>query len=1160
MSTWINPKLLQLVGLGTAGDPYLPDGRHLRWFFGRLLGFPRSGFLLARHRAPFGSDQQTTKELIGAMSQLITSQPVLDGGSMRRFSSGITVEKASGFTYSTGSDGVKYLKIDNRPITLSFGPADPVPANLIGPDLNNPSAYVLLTIMRRERTGRVLAEGFYDAGSELRRQDRAAVGGRIIDGLALPVDDLVISNPGFAWLRSSAERRLSRQSIEQRHVELTRDLHLPSQPPLRGGLLGFFDHVLLGPWQTETLLLHGGLLDKVIITGGDAVLVRVQWLPTRLYSQLRGWKEIDNFRLPLTNAPAIYPDWTTTQGEQVASDRLFSAPPRALPAWAEADIPPPPNPAGVETDLKLRYLDSAQCPAFTRVDAAMRQFLAGELSSLQPQALVESAESMVWDGPDPPNGGSTATFRPFDYLYNAAADPNMARLLGLMTSDFAEPAGEWDYIVGAKFPTRWLNWTLFPAEGALARRKKQIDPREVAQWRDVPRASLDALTNPADAAAGTFVVISMATFIQREPVPLPHPPANLAAVPLPWPGSKTIQSEVEVSWRISTANFFEDPRRSYIFYALRRHNGDTDVALHREDDETHVPLPIAPVSDANLSGRFHVNDRSVPKYGDYTWRTSGMDIWGRFSPWAEASASVTDQVPPIEPANVGARLNGAAAAAPAWDSLIVSFEWTAFQGGESTDVVAFEVHVSQGKVLKANNQNAAAWGKLEHTAGAVTPPLRINWPAATVVATGGGVTATVVTNAIPIADGGGTRFALTISPIDRPFDAGGFAQLSATVRAEDAAGNVSPFAPLAVATRIDEAPPPPAPLLPGPLQSSFPDARGRSFFRLPLNTPIGMTVQAMRASQAALLNAGGTTPAAFEAMTDGERVAHLKSLAINQQHVFVADHEFPYGDTASAHMIELKGLARDWTVAMLQRITKNGVRGHWPTSADDFAVIAVPRPPQPSIPVFIETRPGDRSATLRFAPDPNNLTRVIRIFRTRDQTKTDDIRSMKPVLDINIAALTPGADIAITDADLLPDAIYFYRAVALGDANTRSEPGQVVTARPYSTEPPNAPELFVVQRQLSPPSGRLLVFSIPRRDYRVTVFRRAKPGAWEFIAANGSKGFLDLTTLSVTPADGGYQVTLVDLVPDAAATYLYFVRIIDPRERGADSLQVEETI
>jgi hypothetical protein len=1161
-NVWIDPQLLQLVALGTSDDPYLQDGRHLRWFFGRLLGFPRSGFLLRRHRAPFGSDPDVTKRLMGLMGRVITSEPVLDGGSSWHFPSGITIEKEGAFSYSPGSDGVRYLKIDKRRITISFGPQGTVPAQPIGPGRKNPAAYVLLTIMRRERSGQVVAEGSYDAGSEFRVQDRAAVGRGIRDVLPPTARDLILAGSRVEWLRSSAERRLNLEEIRRRHVELTRDLIRPARPSsLFDDLRNRLTDLLADPWQTETLLLHGGLLDRIVIFGTDALLVRVQWLPTRLYAQLDEWIDVDKFFLPFTGHPTIYPAWTTSSSDSVASDRLLHGEPQALPAWDEPNIPPPPDPAAVEDDLRLRYLDSVRCPAFSRLHEAMKQFLAGELSSTLPQALVQSTEVMTWDGPEPPAGGSEVTFRPFDYVYSASADPNMARLLGLMTSDFKDPDGEWDYVISTSFPFHWLFWTLFPVQAAQARKRKQLDARDLVNWQEMRDGEYEIILDQAKALSGrfSFPIISMATFIHRAPVPLPQPPATLTAVVNPRPGPLPVQAEVAISWQVPATNIFEEPRAAHVFYALRRRGITSDVALHRTDDETKVRLPITPVSDANLESRFHVNDRALRSYGDYTWRLSAMDLWGRFSPWADAPATVSDQVPPLEPANVSVRLNGNAAAAPTWDSATVAFNWTAFQERESQDVVAFEVHITQDKVAKSDNQNAGVWGKLEHVAGSTTAPLRINWPAATLVAPGGGLIATLDTSAIPAADGGGHHIEVVVGPINRPFDAGGFARISATVRAVDAAGNVSKFAPLAVASRVDETPPPPAALPPGPLLGSFPDARGRSFFRLELNTPAALTVQVMRASQAALLKAGATRPEDFEALSEGERVAQLKNLAINHQEVFVADHEFPYGDSAEAHMLELKGLSRDWTIATLQRTSKNGVRGSWPTDADSFAVIAVPRPRRPSAPVFVEARPGDGEAVFRLARDPNDLTRNIRILRTRAQEKTVDIRRMTPVLEIDVAALDPLAEIRATDTNLFPDAIYFYRAVAVGEAGTRSEPGEVIAVRPFSTLPPPAPELTLVHRELSPPNARRLVFTIPRRDYRVTVFRREPPGGWDFIDSNGTGGFIDLTTLTVTSVTAGYEVTLVDRVPDASATYAYFVRITDPRERTADSTELEET-
>lgn len=1169
-NVWIDPNLLQLVGLGTAGDPYLQDGRHLRWFFGRLLGFPRSGFHLRRHRAPFGSDAEVTKQVLNLMGLQEMSEAQLDGGNAKRFPGGITVEKQDGFTYTALPSGARYLRIDGKPITLSFGPQDPLPANPIGPARNNPAAYVLLTIARRQRTGRAVAEGFYDAGVELRMQDRTAVGARLIDLFPAPWRDQILRKGDFEWLRSGAERerRLTLDAISKRHDDLTRELKPILEPTaLFRRLLDRVLDLFRDPWRNETLLLHGGLLDRVTITGHNAVLVRAQWLPTRLYAEQRGWKDVDRYFLPLTDAPAIYPAWTAVPGDQVAADRLFATPPRAMAPWHEPAMPPPPDAVAVTKDLKLRYTDTPQCPAFKRVDAAMRMFLTGELSAPQPQALVEIPQPMTWDGEPPPAGGSTMMFRPFDSLYSAAADPNMARLLGLMTTDRDEPAGEWDYVIGASFPLLWLYWTLFPENADEAKKRKRIDPRAIADWKEHRAGGFDAIGDAIGSGVApsavsmrmTFPIISMATSIARGLAPLPNPPADFVAAPKPWPGTKPIQAEVEVSWRTPSANFFEDPRSAQIFYALRRTGPDGDVRLHREDDETGVLLPIAPTKDANLDQRLHVNDRSVPVYADYTWRVSGMDIWGRFSPYAVAPARVADQVVPVAPASVTAELKGAAADAPAWTSLDATFDWTAFQAGQSADVVAFEVHVRQGKVAKIDNQNAASWGKLEHTLGAPTPPLVIQWPAATVVAPGAGLVATAVVSDIAAADGGGHRVAVSIGPMHRPFDANGFARLSVTVRALDAAGNASDFAPLAVGTRVDEAPPAPAPLLPGPLRSSYPDARGRAFFRIVLGTPAGMTVQVMRASQAVLLAKSGTTTAAFEAMNEGERVAHLKALAIQHRSAFAADHELPYGDAAVDHRLELTGLSRDWTVAMLQRISRTGVRGAWPNDPDDFAVIAVPRPPQPSKPVLIEARPGDRELVLRFAPDPNGNTRTLRILHTRDAAKAQDVRRMQPVLELDVDAIADGDPIAITDDGLLPDAVHFYRVVGLGNGGLRSEPTEIVAARPYSTVPPPAPVLTSVVRQVAPPNVTKLTFTIPRRDYRVTVLRRMRPGAYELISANGVNGFIDLAALTVTAVAAGYEVTLFDTIPDPASTYVYRVRVRDPRDRFSDGAEVEET-
>ena len=95
---WIDPNLLQLVGLGTKADPYLADGRHLRWFFGRMLGFPRSGFILRRRRSPFG-DLKTLRPLLPFMGKQSTTESALGTGARVHFDSGITISKTDGFTF-----------------------------------------------------------------------------------------------------------------------------------------------------------------------------------------------------------------------------------------------------------------------------------------------------------------------------------------------------------------------------------------------------------------------------------------------------------------------------------------------------------------------------------------------------------------------------------------------------------------------------------------------------------------------------------------------------------------------------------------------------------------------------------------------------------------------------------------------------------------------------------------------------------------------------------------------------------------------------------------------------------------------------------------------------------------------------------------------------
>lgn len=1137
-NVWVDPNLLQLVGLGTNGDPYLQDGRHLRWFFGRLLGFPREGFTLFRRRNPF-EDFTLLRPLLPIMGGQATTEPHLGNLGSLQFASGLGVAKDGGFMYDKPAQAdERCLRIDAKPVTLHLGPSDEYPEPHIGPTATDPAAYVLLTIHRRVNSGKVVAEGFYSSGGTLRFQDRSAVG-KNLDQLFPQMKADIVDVGHVQWLRSRAERHVARRDIQARH-----------------NVYASGCTVFLEPWVRETMLLSGGLLEHIVLTGQHAVLESVQWLPTRLYATAEGWQKVDTYYLPLTDADPIYPNWTAAAGKNVAGNRLSEAPPRALPPWDVAAYPPSPDPAGVLNDLHKRYLDP-----FERIDQAMRLFLAGELQQITPQALVEIPETMIWDGEAPPAGGSTATFRPFDFLYSAAADPQMARLLGLMTTDQKDASGSWDYYVQADFPTLWLWLMILPAqvEPIIKKLQEAVAKMPLGKRGDALRSQLAATESLLSSRAWDSRVISMATSIERGPEPAPLPPDGLTTTPKPYPARKNVQCEVDVSWNAAHSNLFDEPRKARLFYALRRTGADGDVPLHQKDDETGVALPIVPTADAIAEGRAHVADRTMPAYGPYTWRVSGMDLWGRFSPFADGPANVTDVVAPLAPSRVQAGLQGATASAPAWTSLVVSFDWTTFHATEAPDVVAFDVHVRQGKIASSDNASAATWGRLEHVAGATTAPLRIDRVSGAVLsALPAGLTATVAKSVLSADDGGGDRYTVTIGPVQAPF-AKGFARMSAAATAIDAAGNVSAFAQRAVAERVDDTPPP-AVVLPGPQFTSYPDARGLAHYRVPLATPAGRRTQVLRATQTRLLESGNITDADFAAMDDGKKVLTLRQLSVAHPDRFTPDHELPYGETATEHDVLLNGLERALTVIAIRQTSETGVEGLWPTDPLAFAVIAVRRAPAPRPPLVLEARPGDRAATLLIALDLSGATEKIRVYRARSAEKSEEIRTMRPVAELDVAG-APAAGITFTDPGLFADIPYFYRLVAAGAAGTRSEATPVIAVKPWSSVPPETPELVSVTKPLAFPSTRQLTFTIARRDQPLTIFRRTEAVPfWDTIDADAGPGdALDLAAHTVTPAGDGYSVLVVDTVPDAAPKYEYFIRVRDARDRRADSAAVEET-
>jgi hypothetical protein len=1149
MTAWIDPNLLQLIGLGTDGDLYAPDGRHLRWFFGRLLGFPRTGFRLRRSESPLTPARWKTVATTGDVlrSQLLSEAVV--GHFFHRFPNGLTVSKEGGLAYQTIEPGPDaFVRVDAKPVRLDFGHEGPADTPPSGPAATNPAAWVRLTVLRRKTTGIVAATAYANGRGTWHFQDFGAVGVGLFDVLTdlHAADRLLIDGAEVAG--SLARRVGERGTMAWKHAADEEWRAVVPRPPTvsRPGLRPAPPIAAPppNPWVADTVLLHGGLIERIEVIGRDAVVVRADWFPTRAYADAASlWSDVDRFYLPLTDAPAIYPAWTPLSGEDVAKERVMAGKPRVLPPWDEPVYPaaPPMPPGLIDNDLARRYLGVG----YERMRDAMKLFLDGELTTNRPQALITVPEPLESEPPDDSFDGGAMDMYPFDLLAGASVDPHVARLLGLMTTDTTPPDGVWDYVVDAGFRSRWLLWTLL--EG--------VSPAPID---DIGGAVVLIPGTETLRAADTRdqVCLSMATAIVRAPQPSPDPPADLRADVAPLPASRPVEAEVGLSWISNVENLFEAPQRVRVFFAVRRRdNIGTDVPIHPKDDESGALLPHVPTRSVTNAGRVAIRDTTVPRYGPFTWCVSGMDLWGRFSPFAEISRMVTDMVPPPAPAAVRGAIAGAVSAAPAWTSLQVTFDWSEGAAIAAPDVIRFDVHARQGAISPTDAESPTMWGHLELEPGATTPPLSIRWPAATIVAPPG-VSGSISVSDMPAGEGGGKRIALTITPLIVPFDAAGNATIAATVCAIDAAGNVSRFARPAIVTRADLAPPPPAPPSGVLRYATRPDALGRSSFRVSCSAPSGGMVQVVRCAAPALLGAAAIDDAAFTAHDETGRVNLLQQLATTHREMFAADHEVAYSDSASSHIVALNGNDRGWTLVTTIGISRNGVREPWPSNPLRFDVVAVPKVQVPPVPIVVEARGGERRATLRIAPDPTGMSARIRIYRTRDAAASADVRRMRPV-----ATLVASNDVAVfVDPGLFADATYFYRVEALAEDGVRSQPTSPVIVVPFTLEPPVPPEVTAVQRPADP-AKRLVRWKLTRRDYEVVLLRRQHGAPWWSTAQTGASrpnGTLDLTSLVPTVDAGAYVYTIEDAVPDPAIRWTYRVRVTDPQGRVVHSPAVEE--
>lgn len=1076
MTTWVDPSFLSLTAVGVAagqsqGD--LSEGRHLRWFFGAPLGFPRSGFRLHRRSSAALLDWTHPQAGSPIVTQA-TTRTELGTGATMRFDNGLTVSKPGGFVFDNILQGsAPLLRLDARITALDFGAVGTsVPAG--SALLSNPAVLVRLTVMRRKRTGTARATAYYDARGSYVFQDRASLGPRRFPGAAdaaIP-DDLVLANDRRAGEALAGTGR-------RPHPVFGRDL---------GGT---------DPWVTESVLLRGSFLEHLELEGANAVLVSVQWITVRAYVNQPGWTDLGNYYLPLTDAAPAYPAWTTQPAASVAAERLELSPPMRLLPWDDQQ-------RTVAENSKQRYLEVA----LPELQSALRLVLKSELDQGVPQSTIEIREMLEPEAPE--SRGFEATMRPFEHVYAAAADPQVARMLGLMTTDLDDPAGVYDYYVDAGFPSRWIG-------AALGIDKPIASPGEILDRPDR--------------------CIAMAVAVARKASASPLPPQELVASFVPDPVKRPITGRVELEFRPDAGNHFENEGRRSVFYSLSRTDAQGDVLLHHQDDDTKLLAPHLPTLHG-ATGKLRLVDRHLREWGPTTWHLKGMDLWGRVSDAADVTFDVRDLVAPPAPAELQVVLRGAAANAPQWDELQVQFAWTAAQAALAPDLASFEIHGASPAPI------VIRWSDLTITPGA--PPV---------------VSATRNTRADEA--GGGFDIDARIGPVFAPFEDGGVAALSITVRAFDEHGNIGPFTSPARARRMRETAPPP-PAFSGEIAiATRADASGYSWYRIGWPDLGPGSARVLRASARSLLVAANADMAAFEALDRPGRANLLRGLAVAHPELFSADHENPYPAPVREHLARLLGSAREFTLFMIEHTTETHIRASWPSDPTRFLVVATPSDVAPRAPFVREIRAGDRRVSLVVDPDPEGVDRELRLFRGKSQAELEDVRLMREIERRPSAA----GETVFVDESVYPDVDYWYRVIAVRADGTQSAASASSLARPFSSMPPDPPMVTSVTRSAA--LRRAIAVVVARRDWKLQVFRRRKgtPGWEPSVGAHiGEGGRIDVAALTPVWNGSGYRLEVEDQVPsdpedssDLSNKYVYRVRVVDPRGRTADSVDVEQS-
>jgi len=198
----------------------------------------------------------------------------------------------------------------------------------------------------------------------------------------------------------------------------------------------------------------------------------------------------------------------------------------------------------------------------------------------------------------------------------------------------------------------------------------------------------------------------------------------------------------------------------------------------------------------------------------------------------------------------------------------------------------------------------------------------------------------------------------------------------------------------------------------------------------------------------------------------------------------------------------------------------------------------------PRTPVITRVSGGDRTITLRWAPNREPDLAEYRVYRAASEAAVRDLRLMtlvhtEPVAPADI--VTPPAEVVFTDTGVAGLVTYYYRLAAGDTAGNLSVPSPYVAGRAFDDSRP-APPTWEASEVDGTTGVITLHWSSPILDLTCLVQRsRAGAAVW--------------TNLSGWLARGVY--TYADATRAAGETYDYRLRVMDARGRLNNSFNVE---